>query len=79
VTHDTFAVAGHVIGTAWNVTKVRKAINPTSNGTLSTSALKALKLKRRAKLSLLHPNECTVNILLEFNRFSLHLVSASRK
>lgn len=49
VTHDTFAVAGHCIGTAWNVTKVRKTINPVSNGTLSASALKALKLKKASK------------------------------
>jgi len=49
VTHDTFAVAGHAIGTAWNVTKVRKAINPVSNGTISASALKALKLKKASK------------------------------
>jgi len=49
VTHDTFAVAGHAIGTAWNVIKVRKAINPASNGTISASALKALKLKKASK------------------------------
>ena len=35
MTHDIFEVVGHVIGTAWNVTKVRKAINPAANGTLS--------------------------------------------
>jgi spartin len=49
VTHDTFEVAGHVIGTAWNVTKVRKAINPATNGTLSASALKLLSLKNASK------------------------------
>lgn len=49
VTHDTFAVAGHGIGTAWNVIKVPEAINPASNGTISASALKALKLKKASK------------------------------
>eukprot|EP00253_Pinus_taeda_P016952 PITA_16952 len=48
-THDTFEVAGHVIGTAWNVTKVRKAINPATNGTLSASAMKLLNLKNASK------------------------------
>lgn len=49
VTHDTFEVAGHVIGTAWNVTKVRKAINPVANGTLSASAMKVLSMKNASK------------------------------
>ena len=49
MTHDTFAVVGHAIGTAWKVTKVRKAINHVSNGTISASALKALKLKKASK------------------------------
>nr|ABR16046.1 unknown [Picea sitchensis] len=46
MTHDTFAVAGHTIGTAWNVIKIRKSINPATNGTISASAL---KLKNASK------------------------------
>jgi len=46
MTHDTFAVAGHAIGTAWNVIKIRKTINPATNGTISAAAL---KLKNASK------------------------------
>lgn len=46
---DTFAVGGHAMGTAWNVFKVRKTINPVSNGRLSATALKALKLQNIGK------------------------------
>lgn len=28
VTQDTLATAGHVVGTAWTVSKLRKAFNP---------------------------------------------------
>eukprot|EP01018_Ginkgo_biloba_P015516 Gb_39730 [translate_table: standard] len=31
VTQDTFEIAGNAIGTAWNVVKIRKAINPASS------------------------------------------------
>ena len=34
---------------AGNVTKVRKAINPAMNGTLSTSAMKVLSMKNASK------------------------------
>jgi len=30
-TEDVFATAGHAIGTAWNVFKIRKALNPSSS------------------------------------------------
>lgn len=49
VVQDTFAVGGHAMGTAWNVFKVRKTINPVSNGRLSAAALKALKLKNTSE------------------------------
>lgn len=49
VAQDTFAVGGHAMGTAWNVFKVRKTINPVSNGRLSATALKALKLQNTGK------------------------------
>ena len=35
--------------TTWNVTKVRKAINPIVNGTLSASAMKVLSMKNSRK------------------------------
>ena len=49
MTHDSFAAAGYGIGTAWNVTKVAKAINPVTNGTVSASSLKRLKMKNAGK------------------------------
>lgn len=49
VTHDSLAAAGYGIGTAWNVTKVTKAINPVTNGTVSASSLKRLKMKNDSK------------------------------
>jgi len=30
-TEDVFATAGHAIGTAWNVLKIRKALKPSSS------------------------------------------------
>ena len=30
-TEDVFATAGHCCGTAWNIFKIRKAINPASS------------------------------------------------
>ena len=30
-TEDVFAMAGHAIGTAWNVFEIRKALNPSSS------------------------------------------------
>lgn len=48
VTEDALATAGHAVGTAWNIVKIRKAINPASS--LRTSALKsAVKNKPRTK------------------------------
>lgn len=46
VTSDTLAVGGHAMGTAWNVFKIRKTIDPVTNGRLSASALKVVKLKK---------------------------------
>lgn len=30
-THDAFATAGHAVGTAWNVFKIRKAVTPSKS------------------------------------------------
>eukprot|EP00253_Pinus_taeda_P031399 PITA_31399 len=46
VTSDTLAVGGHAMGTAWNVFKIRKTIDPVTNGRVSASALKVVKLKK---------------------------------
>lgn len=46
VTSDTLAVGGHAMGTAWNVFKIQKTIDPVTNGRLSASALKVVKLKK---------------------------------
>jgi 3',5'-cyclic AMP phosphodiesterase CpdA len=37
------------MGTVWNVFKVRKTLNPVTNGRLSASALKDLKLKNASQ------------------------------
>lgn len=45
-TEDALATAGHVAGTAWNVLKIRKAINPAtsmSKGSLLKNAAKSYK------------------------------------
>lgn len=44
VTEDVLATAGHAVGTAWNIFKIRKAMNPASS--LRSTALKnAVKKK----------------------------------
>ncbi|GLJ25327.1 hypothetical protein SUGI_0484840 [Cryptomeria japonica] len=40
VTQEAFEVAGHALGTAMNVIKIRKAINPATNGNVSASVIK---------------------------------------
>jgi hypothetical protein len=45
-TEDALAAAGHCAGTAWNIFKVRKAINPASSvttGVLKNTAKTAAK------------------------------------
>jgi len=39
MTHDMFAVRKPVVGTVWNLFKVQKTINPTTNVSLSISTL----------------------------------------
>ncbi|KAH9310724.1 hypothetical protein KI387_025759 [Taxus chinensis] len=40
VTQEVFEVAGYALGTAINIVKIRKAINPVTNGNVSTSVIK---------------------------------------
>ncbi|KAK4477225.1 hypothetical protein RD792_016439 [Penstemon davidsonii] len=52
VTHDGLGAAGHAIGTAWAVFKIRKALNPKSvikPTTLAKAAAKANSAKLKAK------------------------------
>ncbi|CAK9162093.1 unnamed protein product [Ilex paraguariensis] len=52
VTHDGFGAAGHAIGTAWAVFKIRKALNPKTlikPTTLAKAAVKANSAKLKAK------------------------------
>ncbi|XP_010267145.1 PREDICTED: senescence/dehydration-associated protein At4g35985, chloroplastic-like [Nelumbo nucifera] len=45
ITEDVFATAGHCAGTAWNIFKIRKAINPASS--VPSAILKSPATKRR--------------------------------
>lgn len=45
-TEDVFAVAGHTVGTAWNIFKIRKAIGPSSS--TASSILKSAARKKRS-------------------------------
>ncbi|XP_061366315.1 senescence/dehydration-associated protein At4g35985, chloroplastic-like isoform X2 [Gastrolobium bilobum] len=47
-TEHVFATAGHVANTAWNVSKIRKAINPASSAT-TTGALRNAAKNRNVK------------------------------
>jgi spartin len=52
VTNEGFDAAGHAIGTAWAVFKIRKAINPKSvlkPTTLVKAAAEANSAERKAK------------------------------
>lgn len=40
-TEHVFATAGHAANTAWNVFKIRKAINPATNGVLKNAVKNA--------------------------------------
>lgn len=44
-TEDVLATAGHVAGTAWNVFKIRKAINPASS--VSSGVMKNAAKQRK--------------------------------
>lgn len=46
-TEDVLATAGHCAGTAWNIFKIRKAINPASS--VSTGVLKNAAKDSRGK------------------------------
>ncbi|XP_006853695.2 senescence/dehydration-associated protein At4g35985, chloroplastic [Amborella trichopoda] len=46
VTGDIMATAGHCMGTAWNVFKIRKAINPASKSNISSAMLKRATKKQ---------------------------------
>lgn len=51
-THDGFGAAGHAIGTAWAVFKIRKALNPKSvmkPTTLAKAAAQASSAKFKAQ------------------------------
>jgi hypothetical protein len=44
-TEDAFATAGHAVGTAWNLFKIRKAVTPSSSlpGNMVKSAVRNRK------------------------------------
>jgi len=53
-THEGLGAAGHAIGTAWAVFKIRKALNPksvTKPSTLAKSAVKAAAAEYKSQKS----------------------------
>lgn len=49
VTHEGLDAAGHAIGTAWAVFKIRKALNPKSAFKPTTLAKAAAEVKSKAE------------------------------